>query len=82
MQVVDIPQRTSVVFACKTRACSCVAGSKESLLSATISANEEAMSILEEVIMYTFQQCVYYITKVCTDVCKCMEWVCCQIRDK
>lgn len=39
------------------------AGSKESLLSATISANEEAMTVLEEVIMYTFQQCVYYITK-------------------
>uniref|UniRef100_A0A8C1PQC6 Ras-associating and dilute domain-containing protein n=1 Tax=Cyprinus carpio TaxID=7962 RepID=A0A8C1PQC6_CYPCA len=39
------------------------AGSKESLLSATISANEEAMTILEELIMYTFQQCVYYITK-------------------
>ncbi|KAM6972361.1 ras-associating and dilute domain-containing protein [Aplochiton taeniatus] len=38
-------------------------GSKESLLSATISANEEAMTILEEVIMYTFQQCVYYVTK-------------------
>ncbi|XP_072568654.1 ras-associating and dilute domain-containing protein isoform X2 [Paramormyrops kingsleyae] len=38
-------------------------GSKESLLSATISANEEAMTILEEVIIYTFQQCVYYITK-------------------
>ncbi|XP_061086455.1 ras-associating and dilute domain-containing protein [Conger conger] len=38
-------------------------GSKESLLSATISANEEAMTVLEEVIMYTFQQCVYYITK-------------------
>ncbi|XP_047222702.1 ras-associating and dilute domain-containing protein isoform X1 [Girardinichthys multiradiatus] len=38
-------------------------GSKESLLSATITANEEAMTILEEVIMYTFQQCVYYITK-------------------
>uniref|UniRef100_A0A8C9VB11 Ras association and DIL domains n=1 Tax=Scleropages formosus TaxID=113540 RepID=A0A8C9VB11_SCLFO len=38
-------------------------GSKESLLSATISANEEAMTTLEEVIMYTFQQCVYYITK-------------------
>uniref|UniRef100_A0A3Q3W7E0 Rap associating with DIL domain n=1 Tax=Mola mola TaxID=94237 RepID=A0A3Q3W7E0_MOLML len=35
----------------------------KSLLSATISANEEAMTILEEVIMYTFQQCVYYITK-------------------
>ncbi|KAG2455973.1 RADIL protein, partial [Polypterus senegalus] len=40
-----------------------VKGSKESLLSTTISANEEAMTILEEVIMYTFQQCVYYITK-------------------
>ncbi|GAA6065178.1 ras-associating and dilute domain-containing protein isoform X3, partial [Tachysurus ichikawai] len=38
-------------------------GSKESLLSATISASEEVMTILEEVIMYTFQQCVYYITK-------------------
>ncbi|XP_053708939.1 ras-associating and dilute domain-containing protein isoform X10 [Synchiropus splendidus] len=38
-------------------------GSKESLLSATISASEEAMAVLEEVIMYTFQQCVYYITK-------------------
>ncbi|XP_076879296.1 ras-associating and dilute domain-containing protein isoform X3 [Brachyhypopomus gauderio] len=39
------------------------AGSKESLLSATISVSEEAMTILEELIMYTFQQCVYYITK-------------------
>ncbi|XP_076135231.1 ras-associating and dilute domain-containing protein [Alosa pseudoharengus] len=38
-------------------------GSKESLLSASISVSEEAMSVLEEVIMYTFQQCVYYITK-------------------
>ncbi|XP_043945427.1 ras-associating and dilute domain-containing protein isoform X2 [Protopterus annectens] len=38
-------------------------GSKESLISSTITANEEAMNILEEVIMYTFQQCVYYITK-------------------
>lgn len=26
------------------------------------------MTILEEVIMYTFQQCVYYITKV---ICPC-----------
>ncbi|XP_063066861.1 ras-associating and dilute domain-containing protein [Engraulis encrasicolus] len=38
-------------------------GSKESILSASISVSEEAMSVLEEVIMYTFQQCVYYITK-------------------
>ncbi|XP_048408684.1 ras-associating and dilute domain-containing protein isoform X2 [Stegostoma tigrinum] len=37
--------------------------SKESLLSSTISVNEEVMTILEEVIMHTFQQCVYYITK-------------------
>uniref|UniRef100_A0A3Q1HRL7 Ras-associating and dilute domain-containing protein n=1 Tax=Anabas testudineus TaxID=64144 RepID=A0A3Q1HRL7_ANATE len=34
---------------------------QESLLIPT--SNEEAMTILEEVIMYTFQQCVYYITK-------------------
>lgn len=47
--------------------CHLLQGSKESLLSATISANEEAMTILEEVIMYTFQQCVYYITKVICD---------------
>lgn len=40
------------------------AGSKESLFSSTISASEEAMTVLEEVIMYTFQQCVYYISKV------------------
>ncbi|XP_044534713.1 ras-associating and dilute domain-containing protein [Gracilinanus agilis] len=40
-----------------------VKGSKESLFSSTITASEEAMTILEEVIMYTFQQCVYYISK-------------------
>lgn len=28
------------------------------------------MTILEEVIMYTFQQCVYYITKVTCHSCK------------
>ncbi|XP_067911897.1 ras-associating and dilute domain-containing protein [Heterodontus francisci] len=38
-------------------------GSKESLLSSTIAVNEEVMTILEEVIMHTFQQCVYYVTK-------------------
>ncbi|NWJ05691.1 RADIL protein, partial [Crypturellus undulatus] len=37
--------------------------SKESLFSSTITASEEAMTVLEEVIMYTFQQCVYYISK-------------------
>ncbi|XP_004945203.2 ras-associating and dilute domain-containing protein isoform X1 [Gallus gallus] len=40
-----------------------VKGSKESLFSSTITASEEAMTVLEEVIMYTFQQCVYYISK-------------------
>ncbi|XP_070617410.1 ras-associating and dilute domain-containing protein [Erythrolamprus reginae] len=40
-----------------------IKGSKESLFSLTITASEEAMTILEEVIMYTFQQCVYYISK-------------------
>lgn len=39
-------------------------GSKESLFSSTITASEEAMTVLEEVVMYTFQQCVYYISKV------------------
>ncbi|KAM6424327.1 ras-associating and dilute domain-containing protein isoform 1-T1 [Liasis olivaceus] len=40
-----------------------IKGSKESLFSLTITASEEAMTVLEEVIMYTFQQCVYYISK-------------------
>ncbi|XP_069501615.1 ras-associating and dilute domain-containing protein [Ambystoma mexicanum] len=40
-----------------------VKGSKESLFSSTITASEEAMTVLEEIIMYTFQQCVYYISK-------------------
>uniref|UniRef100_G3SYI4 Ras-associating and dilute domain-containing protein n=2 Tax=Loxodonta africana TaxID=9785 RepID=G3SYI4_LOXAF len=40
-----------------------VAGSKESLLSCALTASEEAMAVLEEVILYAFQQCVYYISK-------------------
>eukprot|EP00063_Salmo_salar_P060219 XP_014035054.1 PREDICTED: ras-interacting protein 1-like isoform X1 [Salmo salar] len=32
-------------------------------LSCVRSASEEAMTVLEEVIMLTFQQCVYYLTK-------------------
>ncbi|XP_053552920.1 ras-associating and dilute domain-containing protein, partial [Bombina bombina] len=40
-----------------------IKGSKESVFSNTITASEEAMTVLEEVIMYTFQQCVYYISK-------------------
>lgn len=34
------------------------------LESCVCSANEETVAVLEEVIMLTFQQCVYYITKV------------------
>ncbi|XP_055032416.2 ras-associating and dilute domain-containing protein [Misgurnus anguillicaudatus] len=33
-------------------------------LSSIRSASEEAMTVLEEVIMFTFQQCVYYLTKM------------------
>lgn len=40
-----------------------IAGSKESLFSSALSASEEAMAELEEVILYAFQQCVYYISK-------------------
>ncbi|KAM7142874.1 ras-associating and dilute domain-containing protein isoform 2-T2 [Molossus nigricans] len=40
-----------------------VTGSKESLFSCTLTASEEAMGELEEVILYAFQQCVYYISK-------------------
>ncbi|MEQ2196532.1 hypothetical protein XENOCAPTIV_002037, partial [Xenoophorus captivus] len=65
----DTAIRVTFLFHCKPLkgprvSCHFSLGSKESLLSATITANEEAMTILEEVIMYTFQQCVYYITKV------------------
>ncbi|KAM5228451.1 LOW QUALITY PROTEIN: ras-associating and dilute domain-containing protein [Ctenodactylus gundi] len=45
-----------------------VAGSKESLLSCTLTASEEAMAVLEEVVLYAFQQCVYYLSK-CLYVC-------------
>ncbi|XP_029802219.1 ras-associating and dilute domain-containing protein isoform X2 [Suricata suricatta] len=40
-----------------------VTGSRESLLSCTLTASEEAMAALEEVILYAFQQCVYYVSK-------------------
>lgn len=33
-------------------------------LSTVRPASKEAMTVLEEVIMFTFQQCVYYLTKV------------------
>lgn len=47
--------------------CSCVVvmlALLEMRLSAVRPASEEAMTVLEEVIMFTFQQCVYYLTKV------------------
>ncbi|XP_066129577.1 ras-associating and dilute domain-containing protein isoform X1 [Saccopteryx bilineata] len=40
-----------------------VTGSRESLFSCALSASEEAMAELEEVILYAFQQCVYYVSK-------------------
>ncbi|XP_023569275.1 ras-associating and dilute domain-containing protein isoform X2 [Octodon degus] len=45
-----------------------VTGSKESLFSCTLTASEEAMAVLEEVVLYAFQQCVYYLSK-CLYVC-------------
>lgn len=38
-------------------------------LSSVRSASEEAMTVLEEVLMFTFQQCVYYLTKVRPSAC-------------
>ncbi|XP_055039882.2 ras-associating and dilute domain-containing protein-like isoform X2 [Misgurnus anguillicaudatus] len=35
----------------------------DSQIQSTRTASEEAMTVLEEVIMFTFQQCVYYLTK-------------------
>uniref|UniRef100_A0A8D1Z6H2 Ras-associating and dilute domain-containing protein n=1 Tax=Sus scrofa TaxID=9823 RepID=A0A8D1Z6H2_PIG len=40
-----------------------VTGSKESLFSCALTASEEAMALLEEVVLYAFQQCVYYVSK-------------------
>jgi len=42
-----------------------LSGLSDSEMSSTRSACEEAMTVLEEVIMFTFQQSVYYLTKVC-----------------
>ncbi|XP_066560837.1 ras-associating and dilute domain-containing protein [Amia ocellicauda] len=40
-----------------------IAEMSDSQLSSTRAASEEAMTVLEEVIMFTFQQSVYYLTK-------------------
>ncbi|XP_044931096.1 ras-associating and dilute domain-containing protein isoform X4 [Mustela putorius furo] len=40
-----------------------VTGSRESLFSCALTASEEAMAALEEVILHAFQQCVYYVSK-------------------
>ncbi|XP_048185973.1 ras-associating and dilute domain-containing protein [Perognathus longimembris pacificus] len=45
-----------------------VTGSKESLFSCALTASEEAMALLEEVVLYAFQQSVYYLSK-CLYVC-------------
>lgn len=54
----------------------CPTGSKESLFSCTLTASEEAMAVLEETVMYVFQQCVYYISKVGSALTRsCWIWV-------
>lgn len=47
-------------------------------LWSTQTACEEAMTVLEEVIMFTFQQSVYYLTKVCPPLPHVMQeaWLC------
>lgn len=47
-----------------TVCCRLPAGSRESLFSCALTASEEAMAALEEVILHAFQQCVYYVSKV------------------
>lgn len=37
-----------------------------SQILSTRTASEEAMTVLEEIIMFTFQQTVYYLTRVST----------------
>lgn len=50
---------------CVFKMCLCVSsGLLDSEMSLTRTACEEAMTVLEEVIMFTFQQSVYYLTKV------------------
>lgn len=47
-----------------TVCCRLPIGSRESLFSCALTASEEAMAALEEVILHAFQQCVYYVSKV------------------
>lgn len=47
-----------------TVCCRLPVGSRESLFSCALTASEEAMAALEEVILHAFQQCVYYVSKV------------------
>jgi hypothetical protein len=42
-----------------------------------LTASEEAMAVLEEVVLYAFQQCVYYLSKVraaCAPHCGAGHW--------
>lgn len=56
---------TVVCCVCVFKVCSCVlSGLLDSEMSSTRIACEEAMTVLEEGIMFTFQQSVYYLTKV------------------
>ena len=66
VQIVFI-REVSVFYICTyVRVCVCVPALLEMRLSCVRSASEETMTVLEEVIMLTFQQCVYYLTKVYT----------------
>lgn len=57
--------KTCSVYVCAIKTYLFVlSGLLDSEMSSTRTACEEAMTVLEEVIMFTFQQSVYYLTKV------------------
>lgn len=55
-------------------------GLPDAEVSSTRAACEEAMTVLEEVIMFTFQQSVYYLTKVRVACRKQEAGLCEQLR--
>lgn len=59
-----VGQEPGVMGALGIRTYHSLTGSKESLFSCALTASEEAMAVLEEVVLYVFQQCVYYVSKV------------------
>lgn len=62
--IIWVGREPGVMGALGVRTYHSLTGSKESLFSCALTASEEAMAVLEEVVLYVFQQCVYYVSKV------------------